>query len=162
MEFRMQILPDGNLSFGTERTDYLMREKLKQWSGRYVNCSVDVRETIEKRRFFEGAVVPYWFYQNPKSGWRTLAEARDNLKLRWNARDTFMADGSPVRIPISSKMSNKRFADMLLNMQHDWDEEGYQWPDPDAYKEWEHTYPPVGAVYPPVQRLKDSYLKHFS
>lgn len=157
----MQIQNDGSLSYGTERNEFFTKEKLKQFAGRYVICQVDTRETIEKRRFFEGAVTPYWFYQNPRSGWKTLAEARDNLKLRWNARDTFTADGSPVRIPISSKMSNKRFGEMLLTMQHDWDEEGYTWPDPDAYKEWELRFPPPGAIYPPVQTLKAKYLTHF-
>lgn len=157
----MQIQPDGSLSFGEPRTEILTKEKLKQWAGRYVNCQVDTRETIEKRRFFEGPVTAYWFYQNPRSGWKTLAEARENLKLRWNAKDTFMADGTPVRIPLSTKISNKRFGEMLLNMQHDWDEEGYEWPDPDAFKEWEFTNPPPGAEFPPVLKLKEKYLEHF-
>lgn len=161
MEFRLRVQPDGSLSAGTERTEYYLNEKLKQFAGRDVNCQVDTRETPEKRRFFEGPITAYWFYQNPKSGWRNMQEARDNLKLRWNARDTFMADGSPVRIPMSTKITNKRFADMLLQIQHDWDEEGYEFPDPEAFKEWEATDPSIGAEYPPVLRLKEKYLKNF-
>lgn len=161
MEFRQQIMPDGSLSFGTDRTGYIMRERLKEHAGKYVKCELDVRETPEKRRFFEGAVAAYWFYQNPRSGWKTIAEARDNLKLRWNAKDTFDVDGTPVRIPLSTKISNRRFGEMLMTMQQDWQEEGYEWPDPEAYKEWELTWPAPGEDFPPVKRLKEKYLAHF-
>lgn len=157
----MQINQDGSLSYGTERNEILIKERLKEWSGMYVKCEVDTRETIEKRRFFEGAVTPYWFYQNPKSGWKTLAEARDNLKLRWNGKDTFEANGKAIRIPLSTKISNKRFAEMLMVMERDWTEEGYEWPDSEAYNAWMLTFPPPGAEFPAVQRLKDKYLENF-
>lgn len=161
MEFRLQIKPDGTLSPGEERTEIILREQLKAYAGKYVKCQVDTRETIEKRRLFEGPVTAYWFYQNPRSGWKTLAEARENLKLRWNAKDTFMADGTPIRIPMSTKISNKRFAEMLDQMQKDWAEEGYEFPDPEAFNAWELTFPPVDVEYPPVQRLKEKYLANF-
>lgn len=157
----MQIREDGSLSFGTERTEILMKEKLRKWPHKYVKCEVETRESPAKRRFFEGPVTAYWFYQNPRSKWKTLVEARENLKLRWNAKETFDTEGNSIFLPQSTKISNKRFGEMLLKMQQDWDEEGYEWPDPDAYEEWLHTNPAPGLEFPPVARLKEKYMQNF-
>lgn len=161
MKFRMQVQEDGSLSFGARRTEIIMMERLKNYPLKYVNCELDIRESPAKRRFFEGAVTAYWFYQNPRSKWKTLLEARENLKLRWNAKETFDTEGNSVFLPQSTKMSNKRFGEMLSEMQDDWAEEGYEWPDPEAYDAWLLTNPPPGVEFPPVVRLKEKYLKHF-
>lgn len=161
MEFRMQVQPDGSLSFGAPRTVYLMKERLKKVPGAYVNCELDTRETPAKRRFFEGAVTAYWFYQNPRSKWKSMAEARENLKLRWNAKETFDTEGNSIFLPKSTKISNRAFAEMLMHMQDDWSEEGYEWPDSEGYEEWLLTNPAPGIEYPPVLRLKEKYLKYF-
>lgn len=157
----MQIQEDGTLSFGGPRTEILVREKLKKWPRKYVNCEVDTRETVQKRRFFEGPVTHYWFFQNPRSKWKTFLEARENLKLRWNALNSYDADGTPVRIPQSTMMSNKKFGEMLMEMQQDWTDEGYEFPDHDDFERWLLTNPPPDAEYPPVQKLKEKYMSNF-
>lgn len=155
----MQVQEDGTLSFGAPQTVAIMKARLKKYPNKYVNCELDIRETPEKRRFFEGAVTAYWFYQNPRSKWKTLVEARENLKLRWNSKETFDTEGNSIFLPQSTMISNKRFGEMLLKMQDDWADEGYEWPDPEAYNEWLLTNPAPGIEYPPVLRLKEKYLK---
>lgn len=159
IEFRARITADGLLSFGAPRTEAMMRARLKKYAGCYVECQLDQRESAAKRRFFEGPVVQYWFYQNPNSKWLTFAEARENIKLRWHSRNSYDQYGNPQKHVKSTKMSGRRFSEMLLQMQTDWIEEGYEWPDPVDYEAWLKTEAPDDMQYPPLEKLKKGYQK---
>jgi hypothetical protein len=156
MEIRFQI-KEGLVYFGGRVATMRALEILKKHEGKYGKLTVDDRESAQMRRFFDGAVVRYWFFQNPHAGWKTFEDARDNLKLRWNPRHTTDQDGKFVTVPGSTMMSRKRFAAMLETMNKDWAEEAYEYPDPEAYKLWQDSAPAPDAVYPPLQALIDKY-----
>lgn len=126
--------------------------------GREVIITIDDAPTANMRRFFEGAIVPSVFFQNPKSGWENYKDAREALKLEFCSGYTKDLEGKDMRYARSTtELSKKKFTEFLDNVTHWMEENGMESPDPEDYKRWRDSAPSPGQIYPPLLRLKERY-----
>lgn len=72
---------EGNLIWSSPLAKHLFVERC---GGKPVVVKLDEDITKEARGFYWGAVVPAWFYLNPRAKWTTKDEAHENLKLEFN------------------------------------------------------------------------------
>lgn len=134
--------------------------------GKYLIISTDDATSAEKRRFFEGCLVPVVFYAHPHSGWRTFEDAREALKLEFLPRKKVKTlSGMSVEITISTtRLTNDQFGHLLDAVVH-WLTENKLVPeeaiDPENYKRWRDAAPSPGEVYPPLARLKELYDREY-
>lgn len=156
MKFVFQVI-NGQINFGTPARAARIQEMLKANEKQYFYITRDDRESDHMRRFFEGAVVPYYFYQNPNSGWENFEEAREALKLEHNFRYVNDKEGKRQKISRSTMMPKYLFVEFLGKVQRDFEENGFEYPDAEAYKSWEDTAPAPGEEYDPLKKLKAKY-----
>lgn len=133
------------------------REALKQNEGKGIIITLDDRESWEKRKYFEGCIVPLFFYQHPYSGWTDFRQAREVLKLEFNGEWINDKDGRQVKIPKSSKMTNAKFTEFLANIQDYFLQNGLQWGDSEDYLKWFETVPSSDEIYPPLKAIIEEY-----
>lgn len=142
-------------------TSFLAEAKFMELAeGKEVVITIDDKPTANMRRFFEGAVVPSVFYQNPKSGWESFKDAREALKLEFLGGYARGLDGKTIRVSKSTtELSKKRFTAFLEEVLRWMEENGMEMPDPEDYKAWRDSAPSPGEIYPPLLRLKVLYDK---
>lgn len=141
---------------------YTKARFLKLAEGKEVFLELREKPTDEMRRYFEGCLVPAFYYFHPRSGWRTFADARDVLKLE------FAPGTKTLRNPVSkefyrvapstSDMGKKRFG-MFVESIVAWMIENGMPSDvleSEEYKRWRDTNFDED-IYPPLKRLKESY-----
>ncbi len=129
--------------------------------GKYAFIEIDDATTSEKRRYFEGCLVPTVFYTNPHSGWMNFKEAREALKIEFLGTVQAGMKGNVVRVAKSTaELSNRQFGQLIeavvrwlieneLCVEDDI--------DPENYKAWRDSAPARGEIYPTLRRLKDRY-----
>lgn len=156
MKIRVKI-EKGEISLGTGARVDKIKEILKNNEGEYFYLVHDNRESAQMRKYFEGAVVPYYFYQNPKSGWKNFAECREALKMEHNFAFVNDRTGKPQKMAKSTMMNRQAFRDFLEKVENDFRENGFEWPDSEAYKSWQDSAPDLGEIYPPLLKLKQQY-----
>lgn len=126
--------------------------------GKDIIITIDESPTAKMRRFFEGAVVPSVFYQNPHSGWETFRDAREAIKLEFLGGYSRGLDGKTIRVSKSTtELSRERFTAFLEAVIRWMEEQGMEIPNPEDYKVWRDSAPKPGEVYPPLLRLKMRY-----
>lgn len=153
----MQIkakIKNGELFYGQPLWTARIKEIYKRNENKYVVVTIDNRETNEMRRFFEGGIVPYFFYQHPKSGWKDFNECRELLKLEFNGVFIHNKDGKSIKITRSTKISKAKFIEFLGRIQDYCNENSLEWPDAEQYKRWRDGGPDPDEIYPPVLELK--------
>ena len=133
------------------------REFLKNHEGKDVIISLDDRESTEKRRFFEGCVTQYFYYQHPYSGWTDFRQAREVLKVEFNGEWINDKDGKQIRIPKSTKLSNTRFTEFIEKIQDYFIQNGLEWPDSEDFLKWQGSAPSSDEIYPPLFALRNKY-----
>lgn len=155
MKFKAQIR-NGELQVSSK-----VKEYLKEKEGTFFECEEDNRESDELRGYFEGAIVPTWFYLHPKSKWKSFSDARDSLKLEFNSGVGFDKHGVPIRVAKTTAMSRAKWRSFLERINEYFNENGMMqwWPDPEEYKRWRDSAPEVDAVYPPLLALKTEYTR---
>lgn len=156
MKIKVKI-ENGQISFGNEKRTEVIKEILRKNEGEYFNLVHDNRESAKMRRFFEGAVVPYYFFQNPKSGWKNFAECRESLKLEHHFTFVNNRYGESQKVAKSTMVNRESFSNFLEKIERDFNENGFEWPDHKAFKAWEDSAPKAGEVYPPLLKLKEKY-----
>jgi hypothetical protein len=144
------IIGDRQIQFSSA----LAAEKFWEKKGTPVSIVEDDRPSAELRRFFEGAVVPYVFYQSA-TAWSNFRECREALKLEFLPGWTRDMRGVQVRTPRStSELSKDGFRGFLGKIEVWMMDNAMDWPESDAYKAWRDSGPLKGEVYPPLARLK--------
>lgn len=129
--------------------------------GKEVRLEVQEKYTDEMRKYFEGCLVPAFYYMHPKSGWTSFADAREVLKLEFapGAREIADKDGNWVKVaPSTTEMSKTRFT-AFVEAITDWMRENGMPEsvlDSEEYKRWRDTNY-TDLYYPPLRRLKESY-----
>jgi len=158
MKLRGKINEDGSVHLTDNQRVYLMKN-----AGKYVTIEIDQRTNVEKIRFIEGAITPYYFYQHNIGVFRDFRDARHSLKkiagiMSWfyNAEGKREDVVDSMTKVYSSKKKTQAFIDFC---QKYFGENGYEFPDSAAYLKWVESAPPPGAVYPPLQKLIDEYKK---
>lgn len=153
---------DGEFHFSSPLTRHRFFE---QAEGKEVRLDIQEKLTSEMRKYFEGCLVPAFFYFHPAAGWETFADAREVMKLE------FMPGVKTVRnprtgetfkvAPSTAGMSKKRFT-LFLEAISNWMVENgmpFEILDAEEYKRWrdENTAGTVEEIYPPLKRLKEAY-----
>lgn len=158
IEARITNEENPRLDFGTQVNKEKARQFFVKNAGKTVRIESVDRPSLNKRKFFEGAIVPYWFYQHPHSGWKDYSEARENLKLGCNVQYIHSRAGDLVPIPGSTKMNKERFDEFLEKVTDTFIQNGLEFPDSEHYKAWIESVPDVGDEFPPLKALRDTYL----
>ena len=158
MKHHIKILKDGSLEASPNQKAFLVKHFGKNFVG-----EPDDRASDEKRRFIEGAIKPYFFYQHLPGVYKDFREAREGLK--WACDYTkFEVDHRGMRREVTRSMndiyaSTKKCVWFIDQCDVYFKENGYRFPDPDHFKEWENSSPLAGAVYPPLQKLLTAYAQ---
>lgn len=149
---------DGEFHFGSPLAE---QRFMKMAEGHEVKLEVMKKPSTEMRKYFEGCLVPAFYYMHPKSGWRNFADAREILKLEFapGAIELTDKDGNWVKVaPSTTNLSQKRFS-LFVESITDWMRENgvdESVLDSEEYKRWRDTNF-TDPYYPPLKRLKDSY-----
>ena len=145
----------GKIRFASPLAEQRFMEKAER---KYAFIEIDDLASAEKRRFFEGAVVPAVFYQLPHSGWANFKECREALKLEFLSRWTKSIGGERMRYAMSTtELSNLRFGEFINKVIQWMQEQQMGIPDPEEYKSWRDSAPGYGEVYPQVAAWKQAY-----
>lgn len=156
MKTRIKINDDGSLTPSPNQRAYLVKFVGKDFVG-----EPDERSNVEKIKFIEGAITPYFYYQHLKGVYQNFKEARNGLKWACNWTG-FEIDEKGEQREVTKSMSDiyssKTRTQWFIDMAEQYfRENGYRFPDSEHYRAWEKMAPDKGAVYPPLQELVDKY-----
>ena len=145
----------GRIVFASQLTESVFLEKCE---GKDLIIAVDDETTGEKRRFFEGGVVPVYFYLHPFAGWRNFKECREAIKLEFIPGFTKSRDGKQIVYPRSTtELSNRAFGEFLEKVTGYLRENFGEIIDSDEYKAWRDSAPVPGSIFPQHARLKTAW-----
>lgn len=150
---------DGRLSIGE-----IQKAQLNDWlrsnPRKYVRIEPQEPPTYNVRKFFEGAVTPYFFYQHNPGIFRDFRDARESLKLEFNPVWIVNAKGDRQMIGGSTQGRSKEWWFTFLGRVQDYFmQNGYEFPDSEEYKKWVASAPLVDELFPPLERLVEAYRK---
>lgn len=134
---------------------------MKMAEGNEVKLDIMKKPTDEMRKYFEGCLVPAFYYMHPHSGWNDFKDAREVLKLEFapGVRELTDMDGNTVKVaPSTTELSKQRFS-AFVEAITDWMRENgvnESVLDSEEYKRWRDTNF-TDPYYPPLKRLKDQY-----
>lgn len=153
MKFHAQI-GDHTLTFASQHA----KVKLFEHKGKNVIIEIDDKPNSKMRRFFEGAVVPYVFYQNQTAGWEDFRDAREALKVEFLPSYSKSIRGDRIRLSQSTTtLSKGKFSKFLETVTRWMEENGYEVPDYIDYNKWKNSAPMAGSIYPPLKRLIETH-----
>lgn len=156
--FHAQANKNGELVYGP-KAERLLREVAKRNPGKIFKTELDDRPTLEMIRFFH-IVVLYFLYQHEPGVFQNFDEARESIKLQYNPKTAINEEGE--RVVVGGSMtdvfkSKRKTHAMLERVERGFMENGYEYPDSEAFHEWLLTIPGPEEVYPPLQRLIDRF-----
>jgi len=145
-------------NFGSGYRQAQIREFLKRHEGKEVTLTITEENSVRLRRFFEGAVVKYVFYQHMIPEWKNFKDCREALKLEFNRKYAIGVDGQRKEYAGSTKeMTKQEFREFVDKITTWMMQNGYEVPDPEEFKRWRDSAPEPGEIYPPVKRLQAIY-----
>lgn len=149
---------DGEFHFSSPLAKHRFMELAE---GKEVGLSIQEKMTPEMRKYFEGCLVPAFFYLHPGSGWQSFADAREVLKLEFSpgVRTVVGTDGKKVKVaPSTATLSRERFTQFVEQVTNWMIEQGVESDvlNSEEYLRWRDTNDD-DDIYPPLARLKASY-----
>jgi hypothetical protein len=163
--FNVQV-KNGGIQFSSDYHKGMWDKFLKENDGMRLKITPDEQIATQVRRFFEGAVVPYFalqhFVQGRNGRWTVMdAEmARACLKEEFLPYYYYDIHGKLVQGSKSTADCNKEEFRQFLDRILDWFmQNGYEFPEPEPYKQWVDSQLEINVLYPPLQRLKDVAIK---
>ena len=158
--FRGQIV-SGQIHVGSPYNQLRFKDWTVKNDKKRVILTLDEPSGTQLQRFFSGAVTPYYAYQQfvfhkKKAEWVRFSfyDAREALKLEFNAVYKLTRSGEMERVGGSTKLLNKTQFRAFLDKIEDWfRENGYLFPNCEDHKKWTKSAPMVGEVYPPLKKL---------
>lgn len=151
MQSRARVT-NGQIVFTSDYAETLFKQRAE---GKDLIITVDESPSKEIRGFFEGAVIPFLYWQSLKSGWTNYAETREALLMEFLPKWVIDLKGQRQKSRVSSaalsRVAYKRLVNDVLNWMAD---QGYELPDAEDYKKWRDSAPLKGEEYPPLARLK--------
>jgi hypothetical protein len=136
-------------------------EALKLHPNKRWKLTLDEDITDNMRKFFEGAVVPFFALQHSINGMpMSIETAREALKLEFNPAYVKNIKGESTVVPGSTaKLNKEKFREFVEHCIEYMERNGYEVPDSEQYVAWRDSSPSVGEVYPPLKRLLELYNK---
>lgn len=157
------VADKGGLKFNSDYHKAMFKDFLKHNDGIRLKITPDEQIANNVRRYFEGGIVPFFalqhFVVDPQNGkWCTmpLKEARECLKREFNP--TYFRDlsGATVKQGESTASLNKKeFGGFIDRCTDYFEQNGYEIPNNEEYKNWIDSIPDFCEEYPPVVRLRD-------
>lgn len=136
MDFPCTIDLHGKPHFGPEWKAAPVYLKLQKYHGKRAKLVVEVVESQKKRKFFEGAMVPYFctlFNIFDRKNPDDRAKVREMMKQEFGGEIVPSIGGGVTKVCTTSKGK----VDEILNNATDWlKENGYAIPDPELFKKW--------------------------
>lgn len=130
--------------------------------GKYVELSIDDRPSEKLRAYFEGCLVPVFFYTHPDVPWKTFKDAREALKKEFLPKKWgFNHLGIPFEQTPSLADLNRSTWEQFVTDVTGWMIENGISPtliDSEAFKQWRDTVPDE-KYYPPLQVVIDEYKR---
>lgn len=161
MKLRMYITERGDLV-----NKPIQKQYLAKFHGKHAFVEVDMRTSVEKQRFIEGAIVKYFFYQHLPGVYKDYRDARNGLK--WAVgHTTWELDANGEKREVTRSMSeiyasNRKSQQFIDKCNTYFMQNGYEFPDSDHYNEWENSGPKREEEYPPLDNLKKLYFEQLS
>ncbi len=129
--------------------------------GKEVRLTIHEEPSRNLKKFFEGSIVPAFFYWHPNSGWADFKEAREALKLEFapGIRKITLRDGSKARVAPSMASLSRASYQMMVDSVVAWFIEQGMAPeviDSELYLKWRDSQFDE-PYYPPLRRLKERY-----
>lgn len=155
-------IKDGKIGWSnaSEREQFYQRAE-----GKYVELSIQDKPSQQLRNYFEGCLVPVYFYTHPEVGWETFRSARNSLKKEFLPKIYDIGlDGLRYETTPSLADLNREKWENFINAITDWMIENGVNPElinSDAYKQWRDANP-FDRVYPPLEKLIESYKLNLS
>ncbi len=136
----------------------LLQDWMKANNGKKIRIEPQELPSYSVRKFFEAAVVPYFFYQHNKGVFDNFKEAREALKVELYPVWIKDISGNRLKVGGSTAGKNKEWWNVFLEKAADlFMSYGYEFPDSAAYKKWIESSPMINEIYPPLQRLIEAY-----
>lgn len=139
---------------GTETKQQMFAQFARENDGKRAKFVLDEEISYDMRKFFEGAVAPYFFFQS-EVAYSSIKEARNALKIEFGKK-IYQKDikGNTTVTPISTAEYNKADMQKLLdNILVYFRENGFVYPDSEDHKKWRDSSPLIGEIYPPLKLL---------
>ena len=159
-KIRQTINPDGTITFSEHQTAYLQKN-----AGKQCFITLDLRSSVEKQRFFEGAVVPFFYYQHNVGVFESFADARYVLKKIANHTEFRINEKGKQEEVVRSMSeiyeSNTKTVEFLDKVQDYFIKNAYDFPDSSHYNDWRDTLTSErkNEIYPPLAILIEEYRK---
>jgi len=143
MKFLAKVKEDGGIIFTSDYTRTQFLDYCKKNAGKFVEIIPREKISKNKRRFFEGAIVPTYCWWHEKLDHRNRQHremVREMFKVEFNGTWIKGIWDEPRKIPQSTaRLSNAQFAEFIERVLAYFDENGIPRPDPALYKKWEDT-----------------------
>ncbi len=154
MKLRTTISSKGELHFTVNQTAFLQKH-----IGKQVFVQIDERTTVEKQRFIEGAIVPYYYYQMPNV-FNNFADARYSLKILADHTEYRINPRGKSEVVVKSMaeiyQSNPKTVEFIDKVQDYFMRNGYVFPDSSHWKNWSDTAD-KDEIYPPLMEIKNEH-----
>lgn len=153
------VARDGGMEMG-ELSKALLHDWIRANPGRKIRIECQEPPSYSMRKFFEGAVVQYFFYQHNRGAFRDFRDSRESLKLEFNPTWIINAAGRRQMIGGSTAGKSKDWWVAFLDRIQDYFmQSGYEFPDSEEYKKWVRSAPLVDEIFPPLRRLIALYKR---
>lgn len=137
-----------------------LNDWLKANPGKKIRIEPQEPPTYNLRKFFEGPVTQYFFYQHKKGIFENFREAREALKLELYPVWVKDLNGNRLKMGGSTAGRNKEWWMVFLEKAQDlFMTCGYEFPNSEDYKKWIESAPDINEVYQPLQRLIETHNK---
>jgi hypothetical protein len=163
-EFLIQIKYSIGYPFfelgGTDMKQQMYAQFARENDGKRAKICLDDDISYDMRKFFEGAVAPYFFFQS-EVAYNSIPEAREALKMEFGKK-IYQKNikGATLIVPISTAKYNKaEFQTLLDNILAYFQENGFIYPDSEDFRKWRDSSPLIGEIYPPLKLLIESFEK---
>lgn len=147
----------GKFSLGSEYNAARFRDFLKKNPGMRLKIEPLTPESDKQRRFFEGAIIPFFTYYQEGLDYRNpddLETVREWLKIEFNGHFVTIK-GKSHKVAQSTKGAlNSGFLDRVMDWMVD---QGYQVDllNPNDYKHWRDAIRPHGGPENYIDYLKE-------
>ncbi len=138
-------------------------DRWRKWAKENEGHELEVRQfrrmTYNQRKFFEGPVSQYFFYQHDPGAYQNFKEARDTLVLEAYPIKVRTLKGEWVVKGGSTANKTDKWMSALIDRIHHqiFEPNGYEFPDPQEYENWINSAPMGMEIFPPLKLLKENY-----